>query len=274
MALPRYPARTLYLRSLGFSEDPFNPIPDPRFLCPTSQHGPLVERLFGIVERATGLAVVDGHAGVGKSVVARRIESYYLCQPDEYSLAYLHNLPIDTEYAVLAAISDALGLNRRKGVEGQWDELSTHVKTQSANGRVTVVIVDTQDELTREALAQLHAIAHELTPVFIFGRSNLAVTLGRVPEAAEQAYRYTLADLDLEDTVSTIHFRCTVAGRSTPIFSSESLMYIWEATYGNPADVINVCGRVLNAMSTEHLDQAALPIVTDTTQAYMEAKLG
>jgi general secretion pathway protein A len=274
LALPRYPARTLYLRSLGFSEDPFNPIPDPRFFCFTSQHGPLIERLFSIVERSSGLAVVDGHAGVGKSIVARRIQSYYLCQPDEYRVAYLYNPAIDTEYAVLAAVSDELALTRRKGVDGQWEELSDHVRSQAAGGRATVIIVDSQEDLTREAVAQLDAIASRLAPVIVCGKPSLAVALGRLPEAAESAYRYTLSDLDLEDTVTMINFRCQVAGRKTPVFSSEALMYIWEATYGNPADVINICGRVLNAMGTEQLDDAALPIVTATTQAYLETKIG
>jgi general secretion pathway protein A len=274
LALPRFPARTLYLRNLGFSEDPFNPIPDPRFLYLTSQHGSLIERLFGMVERSSGLAVIDGHAGVGKSIVARRLESYYLCQPDEYGVAYLYNLPIDTEYAVLAAISDQLWLNRRKGVDGQWDELASHIRSQTASGRVTVIIVDTQSDLTREALTQLYALASHLAPVFVFGRPSLTVDLGRVPEAAEGAYRYTLADLDLEDTVAMFNFRCRVAGRDTPLFSSEALLYIWEATFGNPGDVINICGRVLNAMSTERLDAATLSTVTATTQAYLEAKLG
>ena len=273
MALPRYPARTLYLRTLGFSEDPFNPIPDPRFLCLTSQHGPLLERLSSTVERASGLAVVDGHSGVGKSIVARRLESYYLCQPDEYTVAYLHNLPIDTEYAVLAAVSDQLSLDRRKGVEGQWDDLSDYVRSQAARGQGTVIVIDTQHDLTKEALTQLYAIASHLASVFVFARPNLAVALGRVPEAAEGAYRFTLTDLDLEDTVAMVNFRSMVAGRRTPLFSSDALMYIWEATYGNPSDVINICGRVLNAMSTERLDTAALSVVTDTTQAYMEAKL-
>jgi len=273
VALPRYPARTLYLRSLGFSEDPFNPIPDPRFLCLTSQHGPLIERMFGIVERSSGLVVIDGHAGVGKSIVARRLESYYLCQPDEYCVAYLYNAPIDTEYSVLAAVSDELSLNRRKGVDGQWDELSSYIRSQTASGRGAVIIVDTQEDLTKEALAQLYAIASHLAPVFVSSRPSLTIALGRVPEAAEGAHRYTLADLDLEDTVTMINFRCRVAGRNTPLFSSEALMYIWEATYGNPGDVLNVCGRVLNAMGTEHLDAAALPIVMATTQAYLEAKL-
>jgi general secretion pathway protein A len=274
LALPRYPARTLYLRTLGFSEDPFGLIPDPRFLCLTSQHGPLLERLFGTVERSSGLVVVDGHAGVGKSIVARRLESYYLCQPEEYRVAYLHNVSLDTEYSVLAAVSDALALNRRKGVDGQWDELSAFVKSQAANGQATVIVVDLQDDPAREVIAQLYEIASRLAPVFVFGKPSLAVALGRVPEAAEQAYHYTLADLDLEDTVTMINFRCMVAGRNTPLFSSESLMYIWESTYGNPNDVINICGRVLNAMSTERLDSAALPVVTSTTQAYLAAKLG
>lgn len=274
MALPRYPARTLYLRSLGFSEDPFSPIPDPRFLCLTSQHGPLLERLFSTVERSSGLAVIDGHTGVGKTIVARRLESYYLCQPEEYCVAYLHNVPVDTEYAVLAAVSDSLSLNRRKGVDGQWDELSGYVKSQAASGRVTVIVFDTQEDPSREAIAQLYEIASNLAPVFVFGGSSLTVSLGRVPEAAEQAYRYTLADLDLEDTVAMINFRSMVAGRNTPIFPPEALMYIWESTFGNPSDVINVCGRALNAMGTGHLETATLPVVTATTQAYMEAKLG
>jgi type II secretory pathway predicted ATPase ExeA len=274
LALPRYPARTLYLRTLGFSEDPFNPTPDPRFLCLTSQHGPLLERLFSMVERSSGLAVVDGHSGVGKSIVARRLESYYLCQPDEYCMAYLYNIPIDTEYAVLSAISAELSLSRRKGVDGQWDELSTYIRSQATSGRATVIVVDTQDDLTKEALTQLHEIASHLAPVVVFGKPSLTVALARVPDAAEQAHRYTLADLDLEDTVTMIDFRCMVAGRKTPIFSSEALMYIWEATYGNPGDVINICGRVLNAMGTEHLDSAALPVVTAITQAYLEVKLG
>ncbi len=219
------------------------------------------------------MAVIDGHVGVGKSIVARRLESYYLCRPDEYCIAYLHNAPLESEYAVLAAVSAQLSLNRRKGVEGQWDELSGRVRSQTANGRVTVIIVDTQEDLSKEALTQLYEIATHLAPVFVFGRPSLSVALGRVPEAAEGTYRYTLADLDLEDTVAMINFRCMVAGRNTPIFSSEALLYIWEATYGNPNDVINVCGRVLNAMSTEHLYAAALPVVTATTQAYLEAKL-
>jgi type II secretory pathway predicted ATPase ExeA len=227
-----------------------------------------------MVERSSGLAVVDGHSGVGKSIVARRLESYYLCQPDEYCMAYLYNMPIDTEYAVLSAISAELSLSRRKGVDGQWDELSTYIRSQATSGRATVIVVDTQDDLTKEALTQLHEIASHLAPVVVFGKPSLTVALARVPDAAEQAHRYTLADLDLEDTVTMIDFRCMVAGRKTPIFSSEALMYIWEATYGNPGDVINICGRVLNAMGTEHLDSAALPVVTAITQAYLEVKLG
>jgi type II secretory pathway predicted ATPase ExeA len=230
--------------------------------------------LFITVERASGLVVVDGHTGVGKSIVARRLESYYLCQPDEYCMAYLLNVPVDTEYAVLAAVSDALSLSRRKGVDGQWDELSGYIKVQAASGRATVIVFDTQDDPSREAFSQLYEIASSLAPVFVFGRPSLTVALGRVPEVAEQAYRYTLSNLDLEDTVAMINFRSMVAGRGTPIFPPEAVMYLWEATFGNPSDVINVCGRVLNAMSTGHLETATLPVVTTTTQAYMETKFG
>jgi type II secretory pathway predicted ATPase ExeA len=273
LALPRYPTRTLYLKSLGFAEDPFLPIPDPRFLYLSSQHTPLLERLLNVAERGGGLAVVDGDSGVGKSITARRLQSYYQCQPDEYMVSYLFDTPLETEYAVLAAISDQYGLSRRKGIDSQWGELSSFVTSQANQGRSTIILIDNPGKVTREAMARINAIAAHLTPVFVFGYQELAVTLGKVPQAAKAAHRYTLSNLSLEDTVEMIRFRCSVAGRSEPIFSSEAMIYLWEATFGNPGDVTNICGRAINTMNARKLEQADLETVTPITEAYLDSKI-
>jgi type II secretory pathway predicted ATPase ExeA len=273
LALPRFPTRMLHLKSLGFSEDPFLPIPDPRFLFLSSQHAPLLERLFSFAERGHGLAVIDGDKGVGKSITARRLQSYYLAQPEEYNVAYLYGQALETEYAVLAAISDQFLLNRRKGIESQWEELANYLNAQMQEGRGAVVIIDHPPSLAKEALLQLNAVANQLLPAFLLGRQEIATILGKAPEATRSAYRYTLSNLSLEDTVEMIHFRCAVAGRSRPILTPEAIIYIWEATYGNPGDVINVCGRTIFALANHPQEQADLTIVTPITEAYLDSKI-
>jgi type II secretory pathway predicted ATPase ExeA len=182
LALPRFPTRMLYLKSLGFNEDPFLPIPDPRFLYLSSQHAPLLERLFSIAERGSGLAVVDGEKGVGKSTAARRLQSYFQCQPEAYQVAFLSNASLESAYAALAAISAQFFLSRRKGIESQWSELVQFTKDQNREGRSAIVLIDEPASLSKEAIQQLQAIAASLAPVIIFGQPELAVTSSKIAD--------------------------------------------------------------------------------------------
>ena len=272
MALPRFPTRTLYLKSLGFAEDPFLPIPDSRFLYLSSQHAPLLERLFNLAERGSGLGVVDGEKGVGKSITARRLQSYYQCQPEAYRVAFLSSPGLESEYATLAAICEQFYLNRRKGIESQWAELAAYTRAENREGRSAIVLIDEPDGLTKEAVQQLQAVAASLAPVMLFGQPDLAVTLSKAPEVARSAFRATLGNLSLEDTVNMLQYRCTLCGRVVPIFTPEAVMYIWEATFGNPGDAISICGRAINAMQAHQQAQADVSLVTPVAEAYLDSK--
>ena len=77
MTTLRDPQRRIILRELGFAEEPFSRSADPRFLYLSAQHGEVMDRIQEVVEEHRGLALVEGCVGVGKSTIARRMESIY-----------------------------------------------------------------------------------------------------------------------------------------------------------------------------------------------------
>jgi hypothetical protein len=98
------------------------------------------------------------------------------------------------------------------------------------------------------------------------------VTSSKIPEATRSVYRATLSNLSLEDTVNMLGFRGVLCGRAAPIFTSEAMIYMWEATFGNPGDAINICGRVINAMQAHQQEQADIGLVTPIAEAYLDSK--
>jgi len=86
----RDPQRRIILRDLGFSEEPFSRSADPRFLYLSAQHGDVLDRIQEVVEEHRGLAVVEGGFGVGKSTIARRLESIYRSYPQDFVVVFVH----------------------------------------------------------------------------------------------------------------------------------------------------------------------------------------
>lgn len=276
LALPKYPEKSLFLRSLGFAEDPFSTAPDPRFLFLSSQHGPLMERLNSIIDRSFGLAVVDGERGTGKSIVARRLESYCLCRPDSYLPVFLNIAHLESGYEALGAISDRLVLPRRKSIEAQLRGLTQHIRHAAEEGRTTVILIDVdapvelEEPITKEALKQLSDIAAETAPVFIFTPTRSMASLGKSSDLLQAASRFNFGNLNLEDTTGMVNFRCMVAGRKAPLMQPDVIGYIWESAFGNPGKIIRVCNRLLNAMQEENTDTASLTIAVPVVEALAE----
>jgi general secretion pathway protein A len=226
---------------LGFLEDPFDVAPDPRFLYLSSQHGPILDRLHNLVERRRGLAVVDGTTGLGKTMIARRLESFYRARSGEYKVAFIDRPSFVSEYTAYVALSTAFNLRPRKGVDGQFSELSDFVKRTTQDGRVVLFIVDQAETLNPDALSAIDKVSQEIAPAFLFGQEKVQLALAELPEALGRAIRFTLTPLSLRDAIGLIGYRCRVAGRDDPPFSEEAMEFIWEAARGVPEDLVDLC---------------------------------
>jgi general secretion pathway protein A len=183
----RDPQRRIILRDLGFAEEPFSRSADPRFLYLSAQHGEVMDRIQEVVEEHRGLAVVEGGFGVGKSTIARRLESIYRAYPQEFMVVFVHTAAYESEYAALLDVSYALSLDRRKGMTMQWRELESYLVDQKELERNVVLILDDAQLMTPDALTLVHHlynfdISQKLAQVVLFGQPELQ----RIPVAVQR----------------------------------------------------------------------------------------
>ena len=250
----RDPQRRLILRELGFSEDPFTRSADPRFLYLSAQHGDVLDSIQSVVEERRGLAVVEGGFGVGKSTIARRLESIYRNYPEDFQVVFVHTAAYESEYAALLDVCYALNLDRRKGMTMQWREFEGFLVDQKEARRNVVIILDDAQLMTADALTLVHHIynfdiSQKLAQVVLFGQPELQRIFNDRPEVLSRVDSwFRLNPLSLEDTLELIRFRCAVAGRKEPLLTQSAFLEVWRSTRGIPREIVALCSKIINEM--------------------------
>jgi general secretion pathway protein A len=268
----RDPQRRIILRDLGFAEEPFSRSADPRFLYLSAQHGEVMDRIQEVVEEHRGLAVVEGGFGVGKSTIARRLESIYRAYPQEFMVVFVHTAAYESEYAALLDVSYALSLDRRKGMTMQWRELESYLVDQKELERNVVLILDDAQLMTPDALTLVHHlynfdISQKLAQVVLFGQPELQRIFNVRPEVLSRVDSwFRLNPLSLEDTLELIRFRCAVAGRKEPLLTQAAFLEVWKATHGIPREIVALCSKVINVMGHQNRMMADIPVVQQALQ--------
>jgi general secretion pathway protein A len=268
----RDPQRRIILRELGFAEEPFSRSADPRFLYLSAQHGEVMDRIQEVVEEHRGLAVVEGGFGVGKSTIARRLESIYRAYPQEFMVVFVHTAAYESEYAALLDVSYALSLDRRKGMTMQWRELESYLVDQKELERNVVLILDDAQLMTPDALTLVHHlynfdISQKLAQVVLFGQPELQRIFNVRPEVLSRVDSwFRLNPLSLEDTLELIRFRCAVAGRKEPLLTQSAFLEVWKATHGIPREIVALCSKVINVMGHQNRMMADNPVVQQALQ--------
>jgi general secretion pathway protein A len=268
----RDPQRRIILRDLGFAEEPFSRSADPRFLYLSAQHGEVMDRIQEVVEEHRGLAVVEGGFGVGKSTIARRLESIYRAYPQEFMVVFVHTAAYESEYAALLDVSYALSLDRRKGMTMQWRELESYLVDQKELERNVVLILDDAQLMTPDALTLVHHlynfdISQKLAQVVLFGQPELQRIFNVRPEVLSRVDSwFRLNPLSLEDTLELIRFRCAVAGRKEPLLTQSAFLEVWKATHGIPREIVALCSKVINVMGHQNRMMADNPVVQQALQ--------
>jgi general secretion pathway protein A len=275
MTTLRDPQRRIILRELGFAEEPFSRSADPRFLYLSAQHGEVMDRIQEVVEEHRGLAVVEGGFGVGKSTIARRLESIYRAYPQEFVVVFVHTAAYESEYAALLDVSYALSLDRRKGMTMQWRELESYLVDQKELERNVVLILDDAQLMTPDALTLVHHlynfdISQKLAQVVLFGQPELQRIFNVRPEVLSRVDSwFRLNPLSLEDTLELIRFRCAVAGRKEPLLTQAAFLEVWKATHGIPREIVALCSKIINVMGHQNRMMADIPVIQ---QALQEAR--
>ena len=253
----RDPQRRITLRELGFAEEPFSRSADPRFLYLSAQHGEVLDRIQEVIEEHRGLAVVEGGFGVGKSTIARRLESIYRTYPEDFMVVFVHTAAYESEYAALLDVSYALNLGRRKGLTMQWREFESFLVDQKEDSRNVVVILDDAQLMSPESLSFVHHtynfdITQKLAQVILFGQPEIRRIFDVRPEVLSRVDSwFRLNPLSLEDTLELIRFRCAVAGRKDPLLTQAAFLEVWKATRGIPREIVTLCSKIIDHMGLQ-----------------------
>lgn len=242
----------MYLTFYGFSEAPFGPTPDPKFLFQSTRHREaLAQLIYGVTERK-GFLVLTGEIGTGKTTLLRTL----LGRLDvETPVAYVHNSALPIE-GLLEYVLEDWGVKSTATTQAQrLVELNEFLIEQHRKGTSPVLVIDEAQNLSVETLEAVRLLSNfettqqKLIQILLVGQPELRDTLSR-PELRQLKQRIGLrchiGPLSAAETRQYIRHRLRIAGATdVGLFTDAAIQKIAEYSRGIPRVINMVCDHCL-----------------------------
>ena len=248
----------MYRQHFGFKEKPFSLIPDPNFLHFSDKHKVAYSLLeYGLHEQS-GLTVITGEVGSGKTTLIR----YLLSQIDQSQLTI--GL-INNTHASLGDLTQWVALafdlpHEDKDKVTLFREVQDYLIAEWAKGKRAVLIVDEAQNMDIETLEELRLYTNinsdgeQFLQIILVGQPELRDIL-REPELAQMAQRvsveYHIEPLSWQETANYIRHRLVTASteenkKTAPqLFDSVALAVIFYFSGGVPRLINTLCDFAL-----------------------------
>ncbi len=235
----------------SFREDPFRNHPDPRFFYPSPDYQKAYDRLVTRVQEASGLALLLGSSGVGKTTLLAKLRQ------DLEAAGFCVICPKppgpSTSNGILERCCQAVGLPSGAGSTAETGRaFSEFLQLQRASDRAIALLLDDAHQLQPMPLVELWNLVHagagskSVTSVVLAGRFELETHL-RSPELSKinQAVstRVTLKPLEPKHIGAFIRHRLWIVGYTGPeLFTDEAVLRIADHSKGVPSLINLICG--------------------------------
>ncbi len=243
----------MYKEFYGFSEDPFQLSPNPRFLFMSEQHRAAYAHLTYALNTSKGFTVITGDAGTGKTTLILTM----LARLDGSTRTAHLNNPRLTTRDFLRTICHDLGL-KTEGLLTKGELLTLLNKFLLecyARKERVVLIIDEAQALPLKLFEEVRLLTNLETPqskllqVILMGQPELGKVLSdqRFRQLRQRiSVRYHLDPLDLGQTNAYIEHRLKVAGfRGAHLFEPEAVRLIWKFSQGIPRVINTLCDGAL-----------------------------
>ena len=227
----------------------FRLTPDLRFVFPQAAHETAFAALRDGLRDDEGILLATGEVGVGKTMLARRLERElrrhgmqvaYLPYPDLSIAEFLRCLCVALD---LGAPPDRTAPDVAEFVR--------LIATAPAGRRA--ILLDDADKCSTVLLSELERLIRDIGgaggafQAVLFGTPDLPARLSaEIPHVAIAAAAQTqLAPLSLEETGTYIRHRLGVLGAPQDVFSADAIQAIASYARGIPRLVNQACGRAL-----------------------------
>jgi general secretion pathway protein A len=244
----------MYESFFGLTERPFDLTPNPKYLFLTPSHREALSNLgYGISAR-TGVTVLVGEAGTGKTTLiratleardVRKTRAIYLNNPTLTRSEFLEFISREFQLPPGAASSKTLLLSSLHAV----------LVDLHASDVTPAFIIDEAQSLPHELLEEIRLLANiettseKLLPIVLAGQPELAdrlnhPTLRQLKQRV--GLRCELRQLDVRETGAYITSRVAVAGgTASQLFTREAVMMIHQRSQGIPRTISVICHNAL-----------------------------
>jgi len=240
----------MYSSFYGFSDKPFETIPDSKFLFLSPSHQQALQLMMSGIRDRKGMTVVTGEVGTGKTTL---IHSLLGSLDGQVETAFIFHTTITFE-ELLENILSELGLWRiGKYRRDRWEHLVRYTRLILARDGTLAIFIDEAQKLGEEVL-------EELFQRFFSSRSkHIQVILMGQPELEEKInspaltqfkdrlqIRCQIKALSEDESKKYIHHRLRLAGgQGSAIFSPKALSMIYRYSRGIPRTINILCDNAL-----------------------------
>lgn len=260
----------MYRQYFQLQTNPFTTSPDPRFFHLAPSHAESMAKCEYAIRNKSGLAVVYGDVGTGKTTILNKLRQRFDGEP--FTIAVLNYTNQTSDTALLKAIAGEFGLRPRRTKQGAFDQLQEFLAREVVAGRTPLLLVDEAQQLRnsirpdRDMLGVIKLLTnlmleHErLIQIILFGQLELIPLLkGRRELLSRVAQFGVLSPLVKEDALAMMKHRWQTAGGQLPLpFDEAAIDEIYRAARGLPRDIVKVCNSALTHAFANRLERATV----------------
>ena len=260
----------MYKQYFKLQENPFTTSPDPRFFYLAPNHAESVAKCEYAIRNKSGLAVVYGDVGTGKTTILNELKQRFSEQ--EFTIAILNYTNQTSDTALLKSIVAEFGLTPPRTKQRAFDRLQEFLAREVAEGRTPLLLIDEAQELgqsirpDRDKLGLIKVLTNmlleneRLLQIILFGQLELIPLLKQRRALMSRVAQFgVLSPLTREDATAMMEHRWQTAGGTSPLpFSQAGLDLIYAASKGLPRDIVKVSNSALTHAFARRLEQATL----------------
>jgi general secretion pathway protein A len=239
----------MYNEFFGFSETPFEPTPNPKFLYLSRSHREALASMTHAVKNRKGFISVTGDVGTGKTML---IHAFLTRLDERVRTVHIFHTTLTFNELLKTILSELHVANIKEDTTDLLSQLAQYVRQLNSKDEMLAIIIDEAQDLPPIVMKDLQMIAplgsKGMKIVFVgqpgFEDKLKAEDLGPLKQSIET--RRQIRGFSEEESAKYIDHRLKLAGRSSlEIFSPEALSLICSYSRGIPRVINILCDNAL-----------------------------